>query len=209
MATTARQESESRHDGRRLKGFDFTSAMSKLCADICGRLPEFAHVDLSRVAIGFCQTRKDVPYGLQAALTPLRFEGGSTSEIVDGLQYGCQKVGDQQGRQYLYILSFYLPRFLNHSVEEKLSTILHELWHISPACDGDLRRHEGRCYAHGTSQEKYDAHMDRLAQKWLSLDPPHHVYEFLEHTFDQLVAEYGSVYGQRIATPRLLPVDVA
>ena len=87
--------------------------------------------------------------------------------------------------------------------------MLHELWHISPACDGDLRRHEGRCYAHGNSQDEYDALMDQLAQKWLALDPPHHVYEFLELNFNELVAEFGGVQGQRIAIPRLLRLDVA
>ena len=55
---------------------------------------------------------------------------------------------------------------MNTSVEEKLSTVLHELWLISPMFNGDLRRHEGRCYAHGPSQSNYDDQKDRLAQKW-------------------------------------------
>ena len=188
-------------------GFDFTAAMRRLCEDICARLPELKHVNMSRVAISFSQTRRNVPHGLQAALTPLRFEGGARTERRDGQQYGCQSVVDSRGHEYLYILSFYLPRFLNHPVEEKLSTVLHELWHISERCDGDLRRHAGRCYVHGTSHDDYDARMDQLARRWLSLDPPHAIYEFLESTHAELVAEYGHVYGQRIPTPRLLSRD--
>lgn len=186
------------------RGFDFTAAMGRVCADMVSRLPELAHVEFNRVAISVAQTRKNVSHGLQAALTPLRFEGGATTTSQDGQRWTCQRVVDGAGHEYLYILSFYLPRFLNLSVEEKLSTTLHELWHISPACDGDLRRHEGRCYAHGTSQREYDSQMDGLARTWLALDPPHHLYQFLESSYQQLVAEYGTVYGQHVAVPKLL-----
>jgi predicted metallopeptidase len=189
-------------------GFDFTSAMRRLAVDMCRRLPELAHIDMDRVAVSFCQARKNVPHGLQAALTPLRFAGGATSTRRNGRRYGCQRVTDDKGHEYLYILSFYLPRFLNHSVEEKLSTVIHELWHIGPEFDGDLRRHAGRCYAHGHSQREYDAHVDQLARQWLALDPPSSLYDFLEVSYDELVAQYGRVYGRRITTPRLLPLDV-
>jgi hypothetical protein len=48
--------------------------------------------------------------------------------------------------------------------------------------------------------------MDRLAQRWLSLDPPGHTYEFLMADFDELVAEHGKVVGTHWPTPRLLPL---
>jgi hypothetical protein len=182
--------------------FNFTIAMRWLCADIVARLPELAHINLSSVAISFSQARKSFAHGLQASLTPLRFEGGAAISR-DG-RFTCQRVCDPTGREYLYILTFYLPRFLNHSVEEKLATVFHELWHISPKCDGDLRRYSGRCFAHGSSQEKYDAHVERLAQKWLALDPPYHLYAFLDCSFSELVAEHGRVYGTRIAAPKLI-----
>jgi hypothetical protein len=191
------------------RGFNFTAAMRRLCADMVARLPELQHIELERVAISFCQARKNVAHGLQATLTPLRFQQGAATVSRGGRRFGCQRVVDGQGRDYLYILSFYLPRFLNHPVEEKLSTVLHELWHISPEFDGDLRRHAGRCYAHGGSQRKYDAEMDRLAQQWLALDPPHHLYEFLECDFAQLAAEHGGVFGEQVPVPRILPLDAA
>jgi predicted metallopeptidase len=188
------------------RGFNFTSAMRSLCADMVVRLPELHHVDLDRVAVSFCQARKNVAHGLQATLTPLKFEHGAATMSLGGEQWACQQVVDATGREYLYILSFYLPRFLDLSVEEKLATTLHELWHISPSCDGDLRRHGGRCYAHGASQRQYDAQAAGLARCWLSLDPPYHLYQFLESNYRQLVAEYGLVYGQHVAAPKLLAV---
>lgn len=186
-------------------GFDFCQAMRRLCTDMTSRLPELGHIELPRVAISLCQTRKNVSHGIYASLTPLRFEAGAKTSVRRGRRYGVEPVVDHQGREYLYILSFYLPRFMSTPLEEKLSTVVHELWHISPAFDGDLRRHEGRCYAHGPSQKKYDALMDRLAQRWLALDPPSHLYDFLEGSCEELVAEYGRITGTRWPNPKLVP----
>ncbi len=190
-------------------GFDFTAAMLRLCEDMTGRLPELRHIDLSRVAMSLCQTRKNTTHGIYASLTPLRFESGARTTKRRGRRYGVEPICDSQGREYLYILSFYLPRFMNPPLEEKLSTVVHELWHISPNFDGDLRRHEGRCYAHGPSQKKYDAKMDELAQQWLMRDPPSHLYEFLECDCTELIAQHGRICGTRWRNPQLVPLDAA
>jgi len=104
----------------------------------------------------------------------------------------------------LYLLSFYLPRFLERSYEEKLTTVVHELWHISPVFDGDLRRHPGRCYAHSHSQRQFDALAGQIATKWLSLDPPPETHGFLRMSFRELERQHGPVYGQKIPTPKLI-----
>jgi hypothetical protein len=172
-----------------------------------GRLPELGHIDLAQVAISFSQARKPVSHGLYASLTPMRFAAGRRQTIIRGRPYRVAPLVDGQGREILYILSFYLPRFLNGSLEEKLSTTLHELWHIGPQFDGDLRRHEGRCYAHGHSTREYDQQMDQLAQRWLALDPPAHLYGFLQWSFAELVAEHGAVVGSRVPVPKLTPAN--
>lgn len=185
-------------------GFNFTSQMRVLCADLTERLPELAHIDVGRVAIRFCQARIHSRHGLYASLTPLRFEGGQLLSQRRGRNWTVERLFDDSGREMLYLLSFYLPRFLERPFEEKLSTVVHELWHIGPAFDGDLRRHPGRCYAHTHSQKQYDARMGELTQKWLGLDPPSEVYAFLRYDFRQLERRYGRVFGQMIRTPRLL-----
>jgi hypothetical protein len=106
----------------------------------------------------------------------------------------------------LYILSFYLPRFHDLPFREKLITILHELWHISPQFDGDLRRHAGRCHVHTRSQREYDAAMGLLADRWLAMNPCRTLFEFLERDFRQLLAEHGAIHGSRIPVPKLIPV---
>jgi hypothetical protein len=190
---------------RASKGFDFTAAIRTVCVDMARRVPELSHIDMERVAVGVCQTRNRGLQGVFATLTPLRFEGGRLDKTVRGRAHRIQPLIDPRGLEFLYLLNFYLPRFLNLPLEEKLSTITHELWHIGPGFDGDLRRHPGRCYAHGHSQRKYDAQMDRLTQQWLALDPPHHLYEFLELTFDELADEHGGIRGDRWPVPKIVP----
>ncbi|HMP05977.1 MAG TPA: hypothetical protein PJ982_06485 [Lacipirellulaceae bacterium] len=190
---------------RRSSGFDFSAAMRGLCADVAARLPPLAHVDMSRVAVGIRRARQRTAHGVFATLTPLRFAGGAAIHVRRGRRYRIPPLVDPAGRELLYLLNFYLPRFLDLSLEAKLSTVVHELWHIGPQFDGDLRRHAGRCYAHGPSQHVYDAAMDRLAQQWLAADPPEHLYEFLTFRHDELAAAHGGIRGQRWPTPRLAP----
>ena len=183
--------------------------MRRLCVDVTSRLPELGHVRMERVAIRFCQARKAVRHGVQASLTPLRFEQGSLYSRRRGQTWTIEPLYDAAGREMLYLLSFYLPRFLERSLEEKLSTVVHELWHIGPRFDGDLRRHPGRCYAHSHSQKQYDALIDQLTACWLALDPPGDLYGFLRYRFDELQRAHGAVFGQQIRTPTLVRASTA
>lgn len=189
------------------RGFNFTRRMRDVCEHITQNVPELGHVDLSRVAISFSQARIRSSWGIFASLTPLRFEGGESIGLKRGRSYAIQRVIDTSGREMLYILTFYLPRFLDQVFREKLITIFHELWHISPDCNGDLRRHEGRCYAHTGSQANYDAHMGRLADRWLRVTPPPpELIEFLQHDFRTLHASHGGVFGERYKRPKMIRV---
>jgi len=185
---------------------DFSHAMERLCADLCARVDELRHIDMTRVAVGYRQARTRATHGLQASLTPLRFEGGAEVGVVRGRGYACPRVVDRRGVECLYLLNFYLPRFFDHPLEERLTTVVHELWHIAPSMDGDLRRHAGRCYAHGASQRGFDDNAARLARRWLAADPPAELFVLLEGSFAELVAEHGGVIGARYATPKMAPL---
>lgn len=187
------------------QGFNFSVAIEKVCRDMIARLPEFSHIDFDRVAVSIVQARRNTTHGIYASLTPLRFEGGKTETRKRGKRFLVQRLHDRQGIEYLYILSIYLPRFQQTSLEEKVATLLHELWHISPDFNGDIRRFSGRNYAHGNSQREYDAQMERFAQQWLAADPPTALYDFLELDFHELVAERGRIFGTRWPAPKLIP----
>jgi predicted metallopeptidase len=188
-------------------GFDFTFHIRRLCEDMVARLEPLRHIDMSRVAVSFSQTRRAGAQGMFATLTPLRFAGGRLHIFRRKRRWGMQRVYDAEGREMLYVLDFYLPRFLDLSLREKLNTTLHELWHIGPKFDGDVRRLGSRCYAHGSSQKRYDAHIEKLLDRWLSLDPPASLYDFLRLSFRELVARHGRVYGRKVPGPKLVPLD--
>ncbi len=195
-----------RRRAKKPPGFDFTGRMRLLCHDMTQRVPELTHIDFQRVAVSFSQTRKSVAHGMYASLTPMRFIGGATSTVRGGRNWAIQRLEDDHGREMLYILSFYLPRFLDLDFREKLTTIVHELWHVSPRFDGDVRRFRGRCYAHSGSQKNFDAVAERMADDWLSLKPPAELYEFLHRGYRKLREKHGAIYGTKIPTPKLYPL---
>lgn len=188
-------------------GFNFTDQMRVVCEDMVQRLPELGHIDLSRVAMAYSQVRSGTVYGVLATMTPLRFEAGAETVVRQGQTYTSQRLFDSSGKEMLYILTCYLPRFMNHTLEEKVLTLIHELWHISPAFDGDLRRFAGRCYAHGNSQADYDRQVEVLAKKWWEQKPPAACYGFLRHRFTALQRNHGQVIGVRIPRPKLIPMN--
>lgn len=167
-------------------------------------MPELSHIDVSQLAFAFAQAKNRSSYGTYATLTPMRFEGGSLFTTKRGSRYTVQRLYSKSGKELLYIVTFYMPRFMDVDLVEKLSTVIHELYHISPDFNGDIRRFPGRCYAHSGSQKDYDAEMDRMAERWLDSKPPEHVYDFLKYRFDELASKYGPVYGAKIKNPKLV-----
>ncbi len=202
-----RQDSPSPREPAIGGGFDFTRQIRRLCEDFANRVEDLRHIDMSRVAISFSQTRRTTRHGMYASLTPLRFAGGQRESTRRGRRWTIQRVQSSDGREMLYLLSFYLPRFLDLPFREKLTTVVHELWHISPQFDGDLRRFPGRCFAHGSSQKRYDAQVEQLVEHWLCADPPRSVFGFLECDFRQLRSRHGRVVGTRIPAPKLIPLE--
>jgi len=176
-----------------------------LCDDITSRLDDLLHVDMSRVAVSYAQTRSRALHGLQAKLTPMRFEHGAMTTRRRGRVWTCQRLM-LGGREMYYILTFYLPRFLDQPFHEKMITVLHELFHISPEFNGDIRRFDGRYHVHSHSQKEYDGEMGRLAEKYLSLGPPDELHGWLRHDFRTLHRSCGGVRGLQVPIPKLIPL---
>jgi predicted metallopeptidase len=198
---TSAAERQGRLEMDKRPGFDFTAAIYRVVTDMAARLPELAHIQ------SLAQARNRSRYGTYATLTPMRFDDGSETIVRNGVTYKVQRLINAGGDEILYILTFYLPRFMDVPFHEKLVTIVHELWHISPQFNGDLRRHPGRCYAHTQSLKAYDGRMAELAERWLRCDPPVGVYSFLQLSFAELQAQHGRVFGTRVRQPKLVPIQ--
>jgi hypothetical protein len=188
--------------------FDFCGFIGKLCADMVRRCEALRHVDVGRLLFGVIQARSHRAHGLQARVTPLRFRNGQVTRQRRGVTYQVQRyyVGSQE---FLYLVTFCLPRFLDQDFDDKFITLFHELYHISPAFNGDLRRHSGRYALHSHSQRLYDRHMAGLARDYLAQKPDPALHGFLRLDFAQLAQRHGSVVGVVVPRPKLIPVSIA
>ncbi len=188
-----------------LHGFDITSALAAVCDDLAAKVPDLRHVQMDRVALSFCQTRRGSTHGMLAKLTPLRFEGGELTTVRDGQSWTIQRLFSGTREQW-YILSVYLPRFFDLPFEEKLNTLVHELYHISPRCDGDIRRFGGRCFAHSASHRAFDEIVAMLCQGYLRRRSPRSpLLKFLHHDLAALRTAHGAVIGAQVPIPKLIP----
>ena len=185
--------------------FDFCGHVHRLLADIVSRSPELAHIHVPRILLGVTQARSARMHGLQARVTPLRFAQGALTRQRRGVTYQVQRylIG---GIEYLYLMTFCLPRFLDRDFDDKLVTLVHELYHIGPTFDGDLRRHEGRYQLHTHRQCCYDRKMADLARAYLASRPDPALCGFLRLNFAQLQYRHGTVLGVVVPRPRIIPL---
>ncbi|OGQ37138.1 MAG: hypothetical protein A3F16_01665 [Deltaproteobacteria bacterium RIFCSPHIGHO2_12_FULL_43_9] len=184
--------------------FSFDLAMQNLIEDIIENCAYFQHVDLGRVAISVKPSKVSGLDGVYAQIFPLRYKNGAFS--------GVEKVGNRleryrvdpvyRGRrEMLYILYFYLPRFFNLSFIEKMTTIFHELYHISPEFNGDLRRFPGKNFMHGVSVGKYDSLMTALAKDYLFRTSSLEKSDFLRFGSRSVEKRYGKLLYSRLPEP--------
>ncbi len=194
-----------RRTGPEDRPFDFGAHVRRLCADVVRHSDALRHIDVSRLLFGVLQARSARLHGLQARVTPLRCRDGALTRRRHGRLYQVQRFF-VDGVEMLYLVTFCLPRFLDQDFDDKFITLFHELYHISPAFDGDLRRHAGRCDLHSTSKRLYDAHMADLARGYLSNGADHARHDFLRLNFAQLRRRHGAVVGVSVPRPRLVAV---
>jgi predicted metallopeptidase len=185
--------------------FDFCGHVRRLCAEIVRRSEPLRHIDVSRLLFAVTQARSARTHGLQARVTPMRFRGGSLVRRRKDTVYQVQRFFVEQ-REMLYLVTFCLPRFLELDFDEKFVTLFHELYHIGPAFDGDLRRHGGRCTVHSRSQRLYDQHMAALAREYLAQGPDAGLHAFLRLSFAQLQHRHGAIVGVMVPRPKLIPL---
>ena len=115
-------------------------------------------------------------------------------------------VRNSDGVQQYYIMTFYVPRFLQIPLSEKLETVAHELWHISPDFDGTIRRFGMTNRVHGPSLAEYDSQVRTLVDQYLANKPKATAYSFLSYGLSELGRRYGSITGLKITHPKLIPI---
>lgn len=190
-------------DGGGHSAFDYTGHLECLIRRWCQRYRQLGHIEMDRVVLSVAKCRSKSSRGLQASISSLRFPNGRCEENGSGRVYRCPRV-KKGGREALYLIKFYLPRFHDLSVEDKVGTILHELYHIHPKFNGELRCFAGRNWAHGASHKKYEMMFKCLKRDILKRRDPF-TDVFLNCKFRALLKRFGDVYADRLIFTR--PVE--
>lgn len=185
--------------------FDFTRAMKRLIDDIADNCDELSHIRSNRLVVSGTPVKNGAQTGLVAQLLPMKYEGGKRSycEWVRGrkIRYEMDRL-EFKGREMLYVIYFLFPRFQNLSFQEKIETVFHELYHISPAFDGAVRRMHPRYDLHGPSIEKYDAYVRSLARKYLRQTKNPALMSFLKKSYRELNRRHQGVFIPRLPEPK-------
>jgi hypothetical protein len=179
--------------------------MVNLCQDITRRCAEYSHIHVPSCLFTVTASRSRKQRGLLARVTPMRFRQGARFQHRRGITYEIQRY-HHNDREILYIVTFCMPRFLNLPFEEKLTTVFHELYHMSPHFDGDVRRLEGRYSIHSRSKAEYDRIMLQHVKRYLAGEHDARGLEFLYSTASQLAIRHGSILGIRVPRPLAIPI---
>ena len=176
------------------RAYNLTDDVSLLVHLLVRRVERLSHIKPGQILHGVSQARTRSRYGVYAQCHGLRFKHGKRETPTrDGhvWQWPIIKV---RGQEILYYITYFLPRFLDQPPRERLHTLLHELYHISPKFNGDLRRFPGRNEFHGYN---YDITIDSLLEE----AQPHidaERFPFLVHGFDELAERHGGVVGSKL-----------
>ncbi|GLI38571.1 hypothetical protein KI811_10025 [Geobacter hydrogenophilus] len=183
---------------------NLTRELERLVGHVTGHVPELAHIDPAQLLICISSTRGGGIRGTYAKIHPLRFPGGmKTAERRRGRHTYLSTMPSvaHRGKEILYVIYFLVPRFFDLPIREKLITVFHELYHISPAFDGDIRRFPGRNFAHGSSTRKFNAYMGKLVDAYLAGHNDPELTSFLDGTLAELRDRHRTIVGRRFRIP--------
>ncbi len=174
-----------------------------LVAEICKLAPEFELIDPSKIVVSVSRSKSLGKTGTWAYVTPLRYIGGAKSR--QGVRRGVRGVYqylsagiEKHHPEALYLMTFLIPRFFYLSFQERIETIVHEIYHIHPEFRGDLRRFAKPHIHHGPTPAAFRARVREITQGVLQRAPELANHPLLNNKQDQFM-EYRS---RRFSIPR-------
>ncbi len=138
-----------------------TLAVKRLIRDAAARLPELAHVKPGRVLVVAGEARR----ASRATIRPAHFGETRARGGRGGLRKPLIRIG---GRKILYVITLRPLWFRASTPEQRISTILHELWHASQRFDGTL--HRGRVHSR-LPRARYERRIRALRVRYLAQAP--------------------------------------
>jgi hypothetical protein len=145
---------------KRVRRPNMTLAVKRLIRDVARRLPEFGHVRASRVLVVAGEARRASRATIRPAQAPEREARRRPGERKPEIRVG--------GRRILYVVTLRPLWFVGCTAEQRIATVLHELYHASLRFDGTL--HRGRRHA-VLPRARYDARIRRLRDRYVARAP--------------------------------------
>ena len=138
---------------------NFNKAVRALLRDVALAMPEFTHVRPTRVLVVAGEARR----ASRGTVKPLAFRGGKATD-----SHGRRKpVVKVRGKRMLYCVTLRPLFFLDSTPEERVETLLHELFHVSRRFDGTL--HAGR--RHAVLGPAFEKRFRPLVERYLARCP--------------------------------------
>jgi len=138
-----------------------TLAVKRLIRDLAARLPELAHVKPSRILVVAGEARR----ASRATIRPAHFGETRGRGGRGGRRKPLIRI---QGRKILYVITLRPLWFRASTPEQRVSTVLHELWHASQRFDGTL--HRGRVHSR-LPRAGYERRIRSLRDRYLAQAP--------------------------------------
>ena len=180
---------------------NITGTIKNIIKEISIFSPNFAYINTDKVLICISSNKKGNGGATYGKLVPLRFEGGNAAVKYNNHFYSMPTI-KSEGIEQFYIIYFFIPRFFDLTFEEKIKIIFHELYHISPDFNGDIRRVSKGKSAHGHSKKHFDSlFIDDLIQfsSYIKKTPYIH---FLNMNTKSLYKQFSKVIGRRMKMPK-------
>jgi len=176
---------------------NLTDILTLIIHDMVESTDEFKLFDLNKILVCCASNRKDFSGATYGKLLPLRFKDGTEIIRHNGRFYTIPKL-KINNTEILYIIYFYIPKFFNLSAKDKVNVMFHELYHINPEFNGDIRRMGNFKAAHGHSrksfEEKYIEYADIFFDK--IKDTPYH--NFLLMNSEDIQSKFKKIKYRRM-----------
>jgi|GEM_PF-1284392 len=160
---------------------DLNQEFRTLISLVCEAVGEFQAYDVRRIAISLSASKGTGKFGTWAYVVPLRYVGGGLERrgvrwgLPGSYRYESARIEEREP-EARYLMTFLVPKFFRLSSEQRLETIVHELYHLHPTLRGDLRRFALPHLHHGPTPALYRAKVKSLAAEAARRFP-----ELLEH----------------------------
>ena len=139
-----------------------TLAVKRLVRDIAARIPELAHIRPSRILVIAGEARR----ASRATIRPAHYGDSRGRSGSDARRKPLIRV---KGRKVLYVITLRPLWFLRSTPQERIATIVHELYHASARFDGTL--HRGRRHAQ-LPPDRYEQRVREMVDSYLRAAPP-------------------------------------